>query len=634
MDRQILERLRETGRLPSPKGVYLEVARLIDAQQTTSREVARVIQSDPALAGKLLRLANIAIHFERRPIASVGEAILILGFAQVKRLVLALSLMNDQVRSCPTFDYGSFWTHSLLAGMAAQRLSKLLGTVLPPDEAFTAGLLGQVGRLALASIYPQDYGRLLSAAEAADLHWLRAEERARLGVDHGELSAILLGDWGLPQLYVDAVYFKGASPSGTYLPDARSIAAAQTLYLADLVGGLCLCETQNRPEQEAAAVVLAGHLGVSKESLFILGNELLQDWGEWSKILGEPVLVQPPFPTGLVSAMTKEEPLPEGEAPSSLLRLLVVGTPRERGRSLPEGLIRSGHVVSMVQADLRPVSPDPVQPAQMVIIEWSLPDAPCRDYCTALRAAAWVEPPYLLGIGPTLDDGQLRAAFRAGLDAYEVAPISEQILDAHLRMVQRLQGAQREFGRKWQKLHRYATTLAHSNRELRQSALTDPLTGLRNRRYATERLQQEWAVAERHGGELAIMLLDLDQFKQINDDFGHDVGDEVLRQFTAALGGLARQQDVLCRIGGDEFLVICPDTSPDGAKFLGARICESMDLVPLPPVARGRLHVSVGIASLKDGVQDVEALLRAADLALYTAKQGGRNRVVIYGEIQ
>jgi HD-like signal output (HDOD) protein len=170
MDRQILERLRETGRLPSPKGVYLEVARLIDAQQTTSREVARVIQSDPALAGKLLRLANIAIHFERRPIASVGEAILILGFAQVKRLVLALSLMNDQVRSCPTFDYGSFWTHSLLAGMAAQRLSKLLGTVLPPDEAFTAGLLGQVGRLALASIYPQDYGRLLSAAEAADLH--------------------------------------------------------------------------------------------------------------------------------------------------------------------------------------------------------------------------------------------------------------------------------------------------------------------------------------------------------------------------------------------------------------------------------------------------------------------------------
>ncbi|MHB1707581.1 MAG: GGDEF domain-containing protein, partial [Acidithiobacillus sp.] len=153
---------------------------------------------------------------------------------------------------------------------------------------------------------------------------------------------------------------------------------------------------------------------------------------------------------------------------------------------------------------------------------------------------------------------------------------------------------------------------------------------LRNRRYAMERLQQEWAVAERHGGDLAVMLLDLDQFKEINDGHGHELGDEVLRQFGIALRGLARQQDVICRIGGDEFLVICPETPPAGARALGERICQGMDRVPLPAAAQGRLHVSMGIASLQDGVRDAEALLRAADHALYMAKRGGRNQVVVY----
>ena len=554
-----------------------------------------------------------------------------LGFAQVKRLVLALSLMNDQVRSCPVFDYGAFWTSSLLAGMAAQRLAKLSGMV-SLDEAFTVGLLGQIGRLALASLYPQDYGRLLSMVEAADPYWLRTEERARLGVDHGELSAILLEDWGVPQLYVTAVYFKGASPSAAYLPEARSMAIAQTLYLADLLGALCLFRTRNRLEQEAAAVVLAGHLGVNRESLFVLGNQLPQEREKWGSLLGETVAVIPAFSQSLGPVMSKREPLSEREAPSSLLRVQVLGTPRERSRSLPEGLIRSGHVVSITEVGRHPIQQDPLQPAEMIIIEWSLPDAPYRDYCIELRAAAWSVPPYLLGIGPVLDDGQLRAAFGAGLDAYEVAPILEQTLEAHLRMVQRLQGAQREFGRKWQKLHRFATNLAHSNRELRQAALTDHLTGLRNRRYASERLQQELAVAERHGNEMAVMLLNLDQFKQINDELGHDLGDEILQQFGMALQMLTRQQDVLCRMGGDEFLVICPDTSPDGAKFLGERICAGMDLVPVPAVARGRLHVSIGIASLENGIQNVEALLRAVDLALHLAKRAGRNRVVVFGE--
>ncbi len=631
MDRRIFEQLRKTGRLPSPKGVSLEVARLIDAQNTTSRDLAQVIQSDPALTGKLLRLANIAIHFERRPVVAVGEAILILGFAQVKRLVLALSLMSDPGRPCPTFPYAAFWTRSLLTGLVAQRLVKQLG-MAPVDEMFTVGLLSQVGRLALASLYPQDYAALLAAPEAADPHWLGQQEHGQLGADHDELTAIMLEDWGLPQVYVEAAYFQGSKIAlGGGLPVERHVLVAQMLHLADLVSGLCLSSPAAGREGQEEALALAGRLGVSRESLSALGEDLLQHWGEWSGLLQEVVPIVAPFAT-MVPAAAGADAVGPAKSIFGNMAILLVAAPGEGGDGFPEGLIRHDHEVLVVESPLGATSFDPLRRAQMVIVDWRLPDGPCRNDCAALRAASWAEPPYILGVGPALDEVQLLAAFQAGLDAYEVAPLSSQVLDAHLQVVLRLQETQRTHQRKWQKLHSFAASLAHSNRELRQAALTDSLTGLRNRRYAVERLQQEWAVAERHGGNLAVMLLDLDQFKEINDDHGHELGDEVLCQFSMALRGLARQQDVLCRIGGDEFLVICPETPPAGAQALGERICQGMDTVPLPAAAQGRLHVSVGIASLQDGVRDAEALLRAADHALYAAKQGGRNQVVVYAQ--
>jgi diguanylate cyclase (GGDEF)-like protein len=631
MDRRIFEQLRKTGRLPSPKGVSLEVARLIDAQNTTSRDLAQVIQSDPALTGKLLRLANIAIHFERRPVVAVGEAILILGFAQVKRLVLALSLMSDPGRPCPTFPYAAFWTRSLLAGLVAQRLVKRLG-MAPVDEMFTVGLLSQVGRLALASLYPQDYAALLAAPEAIDPHWLRQQEHEQLGADHDELTAVMLEDWGLPQVYVEAAYFQESNIAlDGGLPAERHVLVAQMLHLADLVSSLCLSSPAAGREGQEEALALAGRLGVSRESLFALGEDLLQHWGEWSGLLQEVVPIVAPFAPMAPAAAGADSAGP-AKSVFGNMAILLVAAPGEGGDGFPEGLIRHGHEVLVVESPLGATTFDPLRPAQMVIVDWRLPDTLSRNDCAALRAAPWAEPPYVLGVGPALDEGQLLAAFQAGLDAYEVAPLSSQVLDAHLQVVLRLQEGHRTHQRKWQKLHRFAASLAHSNRELRQAALTDPLTGLRNRRYAVERLQQEWAVAERHGGDLAVMLLDLDQFKEINDDHGHELGDEVLRQFSMALRGLARQQDVLCRIGGDEFLVICPETQPAGARALGERICRGMETVPLPVGAQGRLHVSVGIASLQDGVRDAEALLRAADHALYAAKQGGRNQVVVYAQ--
>ena len=120
-------------------------------------------------------------------------------------------------------------------------------------------------------------------------------------------------------------------------------------------------------------------------------------------------------------------------------------------------------------------------------------------------------------------------------------------------------------------LRRFAAELAVANRRLQQAALTDPLTGLPNRRYAMERLEQEWAATAVRNARLTCMVVDVDGFKQINDSYGHDSGDVVLRQVATVLRKEARAEDVICRLGGEEFLVICPDTPLGrGASSCGA----------------------------------------------------------------
>ena len=167
--------------------------------------------------------------------------------------------------------------------------------------------------------------------------------------------------------------------------------------------------------------------------------------------------------------------------------------------------------------------------------------------------------------------------------------------------------------------------------ELRHLATTDSLTGLPNRRYFMERLEQEWSRLHRFGGQAAIMMLDLDHFKQINDSYGHGVGDQVLKAFAEVLRLAVRRMDVPGRLGGEEFAVILPGAQLDGARNLGERVRRAVMEMPVQdalgqPV---RVTVSVGIASFEPEAACAEALLTRVDEALYRAKTMGRNRVEV-----
>ncbi|MGO4624636.1 PleD family two-component system response regulator [Ensifer sp. 2YAB10] len=178
----------------------------------------------------------------------------------------------------------------------------------------------------------------------------------------------------------------------------------------------------------------------------------------------------------------------------------------------------------------------------------------------------------------------------------------------------------------------------HCNDRLRASvqqtielAVTDGLTGLHNRRYFDTHLKLLMDRAAARGRPLSICMTDIDRFKQVNDTYGHDAGDEVLREFANRIRTTVRGADLACRFGGEEFVVVMPDTSAEMAAGVAERLRIIIESLPFPvPQADGVLKVtaSMGIATLRPDADSAEALLKRADTALYQAKHEGRNRVV------
>ncbi|MBB4864765.1 diguanylate cyclase (GGDEF)-like protein [Pseudomonas nitritireducens] len=153
-------------------------------------------------------------------------------------------------------------------------------------------------------------------------------------------------------------------------------------------------------------------------------------------------------------------------------------------------------------------------------------------------------------------------------------------------------------------------------------AQSDPLTGLANRRALGIAL----AALEQSGQPFAVLALDIDHFKQVNDAWGHDSGDEALRRVAAILRDSSRADDLACRAGGEEFVLLLPDTSLDSAASIAERIRETVAATPIPLV--GQVTLSIGVADLGTRAPTPDAVLKLADQRLYGAKQAGRNRVV------
>lgn len=255
----------------------------------------------------------------------------------------------------------------------------------------------------------------------------------------------------------------------------------------------------------------------------------------------------------------------------------------------------------------------------IVILDRSMPGMDGLSLCRAIRAKSYPGYVYVLLLTVHDAEGDILAGLDAGADDYLSKRASPAQLLARLRTAQRILSL--EF------------SLKSAIEDRRKMAMTDALTGAHNRRYFVRHLERELKRTLRFGGELAVLLLDIDHFKRVNDTYGHSAGDEVLKAFVQRLhGNLPREVDWFARLGGEEFAVVLPQTELAGAGEVAERLRQQVEATPMATTA-GRIQVttSIGISGLQTlprrEAASTEELLDQADRALYASKEGGRNRV-------
>ena len=181
------------------------------------------------------------------------------------------------------------------------------------------------------------------------------------------------------------------------------------------------------------------------------------------------------------------------------------------------------------------------------------------------------------------------------------------------------------------KRKRFGEKLRESVQASLELAVTDALTGLHNRRYLDSHISALFDEAVLRGRQMSVLLLDIDRFKSINDSYGHDAGDEVLREFALRVRAHTRGIDVVARFGGEEVVVLVPESPVEGARAVAERIREQVESTPFAihqGTRRVTVTVSIGVAARQVGDKSGGDILKRADLALYRAKEEGRNRVV------
>jgi two-component system, cell cycle response regulator len=635
MIKKRLDELKMTGALPSPTGVGLSILQLTRGDDYAMGEITQVISGDPALTGRIIKLANSAAHTGADPARNVGEAAMRLGVRAVRNLALSFTLVNgNRSGACRGFDYDTYWSHSLATAVSAQCLAARVKLVVPA-EAFTCGLLSGIGRLALASIHPDRYAAVLSRARS-DGHELIACEREAFDLDHRELAAALLEDWQLPAHFSFAV---SSFETNDGLRDSPDEACTHMTLILQVAARLVRDQIFSEESKRRIEVMpLVQSLGLTNDDLQELCVELRSKWTEWGHILQIPTdtaardLESAAQRLATDTSPVVADPLVQNVPRRKGLRILVVDDDPVSLRLITHHLTRDGHEVFTApngkDALVRVLQDNP----QMVVTDWMMPEMDGIELCKALRRTTEGRGIYTLLLTGREDEDRVVEAFDSGADDYVNKPFNPKILLARVRAGQRMIELREQVEADRRERARQVSQMAVLNRRLEAAAMTDILTRLPNRRYAMARLEQEVANARRIKSPLCVIMLDIDHFKAVNDAYGHDIGDYVLKETAEALRRAIRKNDVPCRLGGEEFLVICPNSDLQGAALVSERVRAAVSELDFGANFKQTVTASLGVAAFDTVTSTVDTLIKEADKRVYVAKARGRNQVAVDGE--
>jgi diguanylate cyclase (GGDEF)-like protein len=307
-------------------------------------------------------------------------------------------------------------------------------------------------------------------------------------------------------------------------------------------------------------------------------------------------------------------------------RILLVEDSRSQGRATKELLEKDGYEVDWVLDGKSALMKARTEPVDIVLLDYVLPDIDGHVVCRWLKSNEDTRGIPIIMITSRGGTESRVSCLEAGAEDCLPKPYDEIELNARIYACLRtkaLQDELREKNRQLQDMLAKVETLA----------ITDSLTGLFNRRHCETFLEDEFAKTERYGSSLTCLMIDIDHFKKVNDEYGHRAGDTVLREVAQIIRSNSREVDTVARWGGEEFVVLLPQTGAESGTSFAERLVKVVSGHHFTGVPGGLITVSIGIAGAPaPSIDTAEKLINASDLALYEAKRKGRNRIEIHAQ--
>jgi PleD family two-component response regulator len=332
----------------------------------------------------------------------------------------------------------------------------------------------------------------------------------------------------LPEIFIVAIEHMDSPKLPTVSNADRMTTLVRLLRMASRMADVCLAKEEERPHRMFDLLAVTQEAGIEQKVLLGLCDRVVAEWRDWGKILQVETKALPPFAELADNASPPMQMVESGDGCATRLSIVCVDDDPASLQSLVKYLSGAGHTVFQAASGEEALRFVVEENPQLVLTDLQMPGMDGIALTKALRKTKMGRQLYIITLGASADEETQIRAFQAGADDYMIKSSRPTLVDARLRACGRVVLLQEEIRKDKDDLRRYMKELGIANRKLQTAAHTDPLTGLYNRRFCLERLEQAWKESIERNNPLACLLIDIDHFKKVNDTFGHDVGDHVL----------------------------------------------------------------------------------------------------------
>ena len=601
-------------------------------------ELTALLERDRELFVALLWLQQGSTSSAVKHVTPVQAMVLVqnLGLERARYAALGIAIFRAlRIGRSQSFPYDEFWTEALATGISTGMLSSAVQESCPL-LGFLEGFLARVGAAVLASSMPQRYDGLA----ALDPQNPPSDEvlGKHFGVDVPTVSWALLCQFGMPE----SVWAPARKLSVRNLLTTQVVRADTTpemLDLATIVGRMIAGDAPERRNLWPAFVARRTELELGREELNTECDAIVDEWWDWGELLALPVRTLPGFASLSDWNERNVEPtrfnFTEGRVSlchdrnHGLDVLVVEGDPATReGTEL--ALLNAGHTVRVARDGIEAMRIVAQATPQVVLAARRSEGIDGLELCSRLRSTDFGKRIYfVLSIDEESSD-ELGLAYACKINDFVPRSASLDVIRARLEAAHNFFEQLTSVDSDRRITRNHCEESRRIAARMKEDSVTDALTGLPNRRYAMDRLAEEWLRTKRNDDTISVIMLDIDFFKSVNDDHGHDVGDVVLRETAQVIEQVTRRNEKACRIGGEEFLIICTEASLSDAASCAERVRASIEA---HVIETGDFHrnvtVSLGVAERTASVADLDELFKLADEAIYAAKESGRNAVAL-----